>query len=75
MPWATDPSADTTSAAADTGAWYPVLESGAGKLHTLNAADGQVDLNGFTRPDETTACLCGPVPFMRAVRGDLLKTA
>jgi nitric oxide dioxygenase len=50
--------------------WY---ESGADELHTLDASDGLIDLNDFTLPDETTAYLCGPLPFMRAVRGGLLK--
>ncbi|MEZ7006523.1 globin domain-containing protein [Streptomyces sp. AD55] len=37
------------------------------------AAAGRADLSGLELPSGLTAYLCGPVPFMRAVRGDLLK--
>ncbi|GFH39301.1 globin domain-containing protein [Streptomyces pacificus] len=34
---------------------------------------GQADLGGLDLPEGLTAYLCGPLPFMRAVRGDLLR--
>ncbi|MBQ0827036.1 globin domain-containing protein [Streptomyces tagetis] len=37
------------------------------------AATGRADLSGLELPADLTAYLCGPVPFMRAVRGDLLR--
>ncbi|MGC9436950.1 globin domain-containing protein [Streptomyces sp. WG5] len=37
------------------------------------AAAGRADLAGLELPPGLTAYLCGPVPFMRAVRGDLLR--
>lgn len=37
------------------------------------AAAGQVDVSGLELPTGLTAYLCGPLPFMRAVRGDLLR--
>ncbi|GGQ17985.1 hypothetical protein GCM10010279_27070 [Streptomyces mutabilis] len=37
------------------------------------AAAGHADGTGPELPQGLTACLCGPVPFMRAVRGDLLR--
>ncbi|MFD0256190.1 globin domain-containing protein [Streptomyces sp. NPDC127113] len=37
------------------------------------ATAGLVDLAGVELPPGLTAYLCGPVPFMRAVRGDLLR--
>ncbi|GGL92215.1 hemin transporter [Streptomyces fumigatiscleroticus] len=37
------------------------------------AATGQVDIDAIDLPENTTAYLCGPLPFMRAVRGDLLR--
>jgi nitric oxide dioxygenase len=33
---------------------------------------GLVDLDGVEVPADTVAYLCGPLPFMRAVRGQLL---
>lgn len=38
-----------------------------------HASAGRADLAGLELPDGLTAYLCGPVPFMRAVRGDLLR--
>ncbi|MDI2125475.1 globin domain-containing protein [Yinghuangia seranimata] len=38
-----------------------------------DAAVGQADLDALELPDGLTAFLCGPLPFMRAVRGDLLR--
>ncbi|MBY8882431.1 globin domain-containing protein [Actinacidiphila acidipaludis] len=35
--------------------------------------EGRADLSGFDLPVGTTAYLCGPLPFMRAVRGQLLE--
>ncbi|MCQ4196510.1 FAD-binding oxidoreductase [Streptomyces parvulus] len=37
------------------------------------ASAGRVDLAGVDVPPGLTAYLCGPVPFMRAVRGGLLR--
>jgi nitric oxide dioxygenase len=37
------------------------------------AAAGQADVSSLELPAELTAYLCGPLPFMRAVRGDLLR--
>ncbi len=37
------------------------------------ASTGRADLTGLDLPEGVTAYLCGPVPFMRAVRGDLLS--
>ncbi|MFF8780196.1 globin domain-containing protein [Streptomyces sp. NPDC015140] len=37
------------------------------------ATAGLVDLAGVELPPGLTAYLCGPVPFMRAVRGELLR--
>lgn len=34
---------------------------------------GLVDVSGIDIPADTSAYLCGPVPFMRAVRGQLLE--
>jgi nitric oxide dioxygenase len=37
------------------------------------ASTGRADLSGLDLPEDLTVYLCGPVPFMRAVRGDLLR--
>ncbi|MFI9152271.1 globin domain-containing protein [Streptomyces sp. NPDC053367] len=37
------------------------------------AARGQADVSALELPEGLTAYLCGPLPFMRAVRGDLLR--
>ncbi|GHI97588.1 globin domain-containing protein [Streptomyces olivaceus] len=37
------------------------------------ASAGRADLTGLDLPENLTVYLCGPVPFMRAVRGDLLR--
>lgn len=37
------------------------------------AAAGQADVGGLALPGDLTSYLCGPLPFMRAVRGDLLR--
>ncbi|MEV6886837.1 globin domain-containing protein [Streptomyces sp. NPDC051135] len=37
------------------------------------ASTGRADLSGVELPEGLTAYLCGPVPFMRALRGDLLR--
>jgi nitric oxide dioxygenase len=37
------------------------------------ARTGQMDLTGLDLPGDATAYLCGPLPFMRAVRADLLR--
>ncbi|OKK09007.1 globin domain-containing protein [Streptomyces sp. CB02400] len=38
----------------------------------LDARDGLMDLAGIDVPVDATVYLCGPLPFMRAVRGGLL---
>ncbi|MET9801759.1 globin domain-containing protein [Streptomyces sp. NPDC006368] len=37
------------------------------------ATRGRVDLTGLELPEGLHAYLCGPLPFMRALRGDLLR--
>jgi nitric oxide dioxygenase len=37
------------------------------------ARSGQADLDVVSLPEGLTAYLCGPLPFMRALRGDLLR--
>lgn len=37
------------------------------------ASTGQADITALDLPDNLTAYLCGPLPFMRAVRTDLLR--
>ncbi|MFB6678772.1 globin domain-containing protein [Streptomyces sp. NPDC056390] len=37
------------------------------------ASTGQADVSTLDLPEGLTAYLCGPLPFMRAVRGDLLR--
>ena len=37
------------------------------------ASTGRADLGDLELPADLTVYLCGPVPFMRAVRGDLLR--
>ncbi|MEU4874362.1 globin domain-containing protein [Streptomyces sp. NPDC021608] len=51
--------------------WY---EAGAGDVGEsgVHVHEGRADLGGLALPRDTTAYLCGPLPFMRAVRGDLL---
>lgn len=48
--------------------WYEEPGDGAPEAST-----GRADLTGLDLPEGVTAYLCGPVPFMRAVRGDLLS--
>ncbi len=40
--------------------------------HAPEAARGQADVTALELQEGLTACVCGPLPFMRAVRGDLL---
>jgi len=40
---------------------------------TREASAGRTDVTALGLPDGVTAYLCGPLPFMRAVRGDLLR--
>ncbi|MEU1053237.1 globin domain-containing protein [Streptomyces sp. NPDC005876] len=44
-----------------------------GDAAPAGAAAGRADLGGLDLPPGLTVYLCGPVPFMRAVRGDLLR--
>lgn len=48
--------------------WYE--EPGDG---TSEARTGRADLTGLDLPEGVTAYLCGPLPFLRAVRGDLIR--
>ncbi|WP_217139789.1 globin domain-containing protein [Streptomyces sp. AC627_RSS907] len=48
--------------------WYEEPGDGAPEAST-----GRADIGGLELPEGLTAYLCGPVPFMRAVRGDLLR--
>ncbi|GAA2622115.1 globin domain-containing protein [Streptomyces axinellae] len=41
--------------------------------HAPGAHAGQADIGAVALPEGATAYLCGPPPFMRAVRGDLLR--
>lgn len=45
--------------------WYE--EPGA-----ADAREGRADVTTLELPEDVTAYLCGPLPFMRAVRGDLI---
>lgn len=38
----------------------------------LDAREGLMNLNGIERPENATVFLCGPLPFMRDVRTQLL---
>ncbi|MFD5871122.1 globin domain-containing protein [Streptomyces sp. NPDC060322] len=49
--------------------WY---ENGAGTLTGPEASEGTVNLDRLSLTPETDAYLCGPLPFMRALRSDLL---
>ncbi|MFD7705954.1 globin domain-containing protein [Streptomyces sp. NPDC059786] len=48
--------------------WYERVDDG-----TPDASTGLVDLAAVDLPAGVRVCLCGPLPFMRAVRGDLLR--
>ncbi|MER6784544.1 globin domain-containing protein [Streptomyces sp. NPDC000658] len=51
--------------------WYESgAEAAGGPRRHVHA--GRADLGGLPLLPDTTAYLCGPLPFMRAVRGDLL---
>jgi nitric oxide dioxygenase len=58
----------TTHPAATLHVWYE--EPGTDAPH---ASTGLADVGSLELPDGVTAFLCGPLPFMRAVRGDLLR--
>ncbi|TXS55838.1 globin domain-containing protein [Streptomyces sp. t39] len=47
------------------GVWYEQEGDG--------AATGRMDIGSLDLPEGLTAYLCGPLPFMKAVRGDLLR--
>ncbi|GAA4799006.1 hypothetical protein [Streptomyces ziwulingensis] len=44
-----------------------------GDLAPHGASAGRADLTAVELPADVTVYLCGPLPFMRAVRGDLLR--
>ncbi|MDF6046234.1 FAD-binding oxidoreductase [Streptomyces sp. JH14] len=52
--------------------WY---EGGAGEPDQpqTHVYEGWADVKGLSLPANLTAFLCGPLPFMQAVRGDLLS--
>ncbi|KUL38818.1 hemin transporter [Streptomyces sp. NRRL F-4489] len=57
---------------ADLHLWYEdAAEQPAPATGTVRT--GRADVGALTLPAGVTAYLCGPVPFMRAVRGDLLR--
>ncbi|WP_438489671.1 globin domain-containing protein [Streptomyces sp. S186] len=39
----------------------------------VTVSAGRADLAELPLPEGVTACLCGPLPFMRTLRGDLLR--
>ncbi|MES4909104.1 MULTISPECIES: globin domain-containing protein [unclassified Streptomyces] len=49
--------------------WY---ENNADQHPAPNVSPGRATLDDLALPQDTTAYLCGPLPFMRAVRGELL---
>ncbi|MER6998148.1 globin domain-containing protein [Streptomyces sp. NPDC000410] len=52
--------------------WYEAADP-AGDGLPDGARLGQADLDAVPLPEGVTAYLCGPLPFMRALRGDLLR--
>jgi nitric oxide dioxygenase len=54
--------------------WYEEPGAEPGGAGEPEASAGRADLTGLDLPAGLTACLCGPLPFMRAVRGDLLRS-
>ncbi|MFC0597686.1 globin domain-containing protein [Streptomyces palmae] len=48
--------------------WYEQPDA-----RTPEASVGRVDLDALALPKDVTVCLCGPLPFLRALRGDLLR--
>jgi nitric oxide dioxygenase len=44
-----------------------------GEAAPAGASAGRADVGGLELPAGLTAYLCGPLPFLRAVRGDLLR--
>ncbi|MFJ8825202.1 globin domain-containing protein [Streptomyces sp. NPDC102467] len=54
--------------------WYENDADAPGESGTRAAHvhEGQAAVSGLTLPTNTTAFLCGPLPFMQAVRSDLL---
>ncbi|GLY82302.1 hypothetical protein Airi02_002340 [Actinoallomurus iriomotensis] len=50
--------------------WY---ENGAHSIEPVNGVfQGSMDLSVVDLPDNAIYYLCGPLPFMRALRGELL---
>jgi nitric oxide dioxygenase len=49
--------------------WY---ERGADSTLPVDVHDGQMDLDDVKLPDDATYYLCGPLPFMQAVRSALI---
>ncbi|MCH0538995.1 hemin transporter [Streptomyces sp. MUM 203J] len=54
---------------ADLHVWY---EEGADRADAGHVSAGRANLDALSLPAHTSAYLCGPLPFMRALRGELL---
>ncbi|MFF8813743.1 globin domain-containing protein [Streptomyces pactum] len=71
--------ADGTGSPAGTAASGPDAAALAGAADAaapvgqVTVSAGPVDVDALKLPEGLTAYLCGPLPFMRAVRGDLLR--
>ncbi|MFD5427693.1 globin domain-containing protein [Streptomyces sp. NPDC127084] len=52
--------------------WYETADSSSADLPD-GALIGRADADALDLPDGVTAFMCGPLPFMRAFRGDLLR--
>ncbi|MFH8344309.1 globin domain-containing protein [Streptomyces sp. NPDC018045] len=53
--------------------WYEQPEDGAGHGEgAVTRHEGRIDLSRIAVPEDTVAYLCGPVPFMKAARSQLL---
>ncbi|MFC4532169.1 globin domain-containing protein [Sphaerisporangium dianthi] len=57
---------------AEPGAWNAADAAGGAPAEPAPASIGRVDLTGIDLPEGVVACLCGPLPFMREARSQLL---
>lgn len=55
--------------------WYEEADQQASAVASASVAvsAGRADIGGLPLPEGITAYLCGPLPFMRTLRGDLLR--
>ncbi|MFB6437081.1 globin domain-containing protein [Streptomyces sp. NPDC056411] len=53
--------------------WYEEGHDATPDDRTAHVAAGHADIGALELPDGLTAYLCGPLPFLRAVRGALLR--